>query len=128
MAQDRPNATNILETVRDFLEQLLPTLDGDARFKTRVSVHLLDIVARELGRAEEFERRECAALEALLHHQGELADLNRELSEQIRSGALDEQHERVFAHVLASIEDKLRIVKPRQLVSKLDSKSDPHPG
>lgn len=114
MAQDRPNAINLLETVSAFLETLLPSLEGDERFKTRVSIHLLGIVGRELSLAEGFARRERDGVGALLRHSGELEALNRELAEKIRSGALDGDAA-VFAHVLQSIEDKVRIVNPNRL-------------
>ncbi len=115
MAQDRPSASNALETVRAFLETLLPTLEGEARFHTRVSIHLLGIVSRELQEGPALDRREQGALEALLGHGGELDTLNRELAERIRSGDLDLGDDEVFAHVLRSVEDKLRIVNPGRL-------------
>ena len=113
MAQDRPDAQNALDTVRAFLETLLPTLEGEARFHTRVSIHLLEIVSRELELGREFDRREREALVALLGREGGLDELNRELATRIRSGDLE--GEEVFSHVLERIEEKLRIVNPRRL-------------
>ena len=115
MAQDRPSARNALDTVRAFLENLMPTLEDEARFHTRVSIHLLEIVSRELELGGGLDREEQRALEALLGHPGELSALNRELADGIRSGALDAGSEEIFAHVLRCVEDKLRIVSPRRL-------------
>ncbi len=113
MPQDRPDAANALDTVRAFLESLMPGLEGEARFHTRVSIHLLEIVSRELELAPASERRELQALESLLGHGGELRELNRELAAAIRSG--DATSDEVFAHVLQQVVEKLRIVNPRRL-------------
>ena len=118
MAQDRPSADNLIETVRAFLETLLPRLEGDDRFKTLVSVHLLGIVGRELRDGPGFDRAELERLQELLGREGELAELNAELARKIRDGSLDERAEAVFAHVLQSVEDKLRIVRPDRLERK----------
>ncbi len=115
MSQDRPSATNLLETVSAFLETLLPALDDDARFKTRVSLHLLRIVRRELEHADTFDRAERERVAALLGHPGELDALNRELTGKIRDGSLDAGDASLVAHVLQSVEDKVRIVNPKRL-------------
>ncbi len=113
MGQDRPDASNLLATVCAFLESLEPSLEGEARFHTRVSVHLLEIVRRELEQGAEADRVEREGLETLLGHPGELEALQRELAAAIREGRLDD--DAVFAHVRAAIEAKLRIVNPRRL-------------
>ena len=115
MSQDRPSATNLLDTVSDFLETLLPDLDDEARFNTRVSLHLLGIVRRELEHAADFDGRERESAEALLGRSGELDDLNRELARKIRDGSLDARDPALVGHVLRSIEDKVRIVNPKRL-------------
>lgn len=115
MAQDRPDAKNLLLSVSAFLETLLPTLEGDARFKTRVSMHLLGIVAREIELGAVGDARERAALERILERDGDLEEQNRALAQAIRSGAFDASWERVFAHILATVEDKVRIVRPDRL-------------
>lgn len=115
MAQDRPSAPNALDTVRLFLESLMPSLEGEARFHTRVSIHLLEIVVRELEQGSALDGEERRALEALLGRRGELDALNRELARGIRDGSVDASDDEVFAHVLRSVEAKLRIVNPRRL-------------
>lgn len=115
MAQDRPSARNLLATVREFLQELLPTLEGEARFKTRVSIHLLGIVERELADAAASDAAELSRLQGLLGRTGELPELNAELARQIRSGQLDARSEEVMTHVLRTVEDKVRIVNPGHL-------------
>lgn len=118
MAQDRPDAAELLDTVRQFLEELLPSLAGDARFKTRVSIHLLGILAREERDEADFAAAERTRLRQLLGRaDGELAQLNEELARRIRTGALDTEDPALFAHVLRTVEDKVRIVNPTRLGS-----------
>src|SRR5262245_14783864 len=48
--QDRPNAAELLEAVRGFLEKdVLPALEGTAKFHARVAANVLAIVGRELA-------------------------------------------------------------------------------
>lgn len=116
MAQDRPAAGDLLDAVREFLEELLSTLEGDARFKTRVSIHLLGVLAREGQHEAAHTTAELARLRELLGRpDGELADLNAELARRIRAGAFDAEGEAVFSHVLRTVANKLRIVNPRHL-------------
>ncbi|NNL85912.1 MAG: hypothetical protein HKP27_09680 [Myxococcales bacterium] len=115
MAQDRPSAENLLETVTAFLRDLMPKVKGAERFHTRVSIHLLEIVIRELRSGERYDAEEKARLEALLGREGSLSELNERLARAIREGEFDERREEAFAHVLRTVEDKLRIVNPAHL-------------
>ena len=118
MAQDRPSADNLIDTVRAFLETLLPDLEGDARFRTRVSIHLLGIVARELRDAPGYDREEAERLGALLGGAGDLAALNERLSAAIRRGDFDARWDEVMDHVRKTVEDKVRIVRPERLATR----------
>jgi hypothetical protein len=115
MAQDRPSAENLLETVTTFLRDLMPRVNGADRFHTRVSIHLLEIVIRELRSGERYDAEEKTRLEALLGREGSLSELNERLARAIRDGEFDERREEAFAHVLRTVEDKLRIVNPAHL-------------
>lgn len=115
MAQDRPTAEDLLEAVRDFLQELLPRLEGDLLFRARVSMHLLGIVAREMREGPALDAAEQERLRNLLGRDGDLDELNRTLAARIRSGALDDQRREVFDHVRRTVADKLRIVNPRYL-------------
>ena len=55
--QDRPDARELLEAVRGFLdEQIVPALDGTRQFHVRVAVNVLAIVVRELESGESLLR------------------------------------------------------------------------
>ena len=115
MAQDRPTAENLLESVRGFLQELLPSLEEGVRYRARVSIHLLEIIVRELRYGPELDAAEHERLRRLLDRDGELDELNQTLASLIRSGALNDRRNEVFDHVRQTVAEKLRVVNPRYL-------------
>ena len=130
--QDRPDARELLEAVREFLEQqVVPALEGTRQFHARVAANVVAIVARELEGGEAQLRDEWRRLVSLLDAPpAELpADgmalstavrtLNTELASRIRAG--DAEHEpwrsRVLAHLRAMADDRLAIANPRYRAS-----------
>jgi len=126
--QDRPTTVELIEAVRDFLAgEVVPALaDRSLRYRMRIALHALGIVAREVP---EEETRLLAEREALLT----LLDLprsappcdppllhawvleaNRALCERIRDGAADAGpwRERVLAHLQQVVEEKLQGSNP----------------
>jgi len=126
--QDRPTPVELIEAVRDFLAgEVAPALsDRSLRYRMRIALHALGIVAREVP---EEEARLLAEREALLS----LLDLpcpappsdprllrawvleaNRTLCERIRAGAADADpwRERVLAHLQRIAEEKLQGSNP----------------
>jgi len=113
MSQDRPTAAELVRAVRAFLDRdVLPKLEGATRFHARVSVNVLDIVARELDLGPAFDAAEHARLRALLDAEGTLGELDRALCARIRDGSLDARREEVLAHVRETVRDELRIAHP----------------
>jgi len=115
--QDRPNAAELAQAVREFIEtEVLPGMDDPRlRFRTLVAANGLGILEREIALG--------ASLARLLGHAGPLpddvdelrrraADLNRELARRIRAG---DAPEGTLAHLVATVADKLRIASPRYL-------------
>ena len=116
MTQDRPTAGDLVIAVREFLERdVMAATDGRVQFHTRVAVNVLNIVARELELGESLARAETERATALLGHDGDPRDLERELAAAIRSGALDSQLPDVRAHVRATVREKLLIANPGYL-------------
>lgn len=126
--QDRPTPVELIEAVRDFLAgEVAPALaDRSLRYRLRIALHALGIVAREVP---EEGTRLLAEREALLN----LLDLprpaptgdprllrawvleaNRTLCERIRAGAADAGpwRERVLEHVQRVAEEKLQGSNP----------------
>jgi Domain of unknown function (DUF6285) len=116
MTQDRPSAAQLVTAVREFLEHdVMPATEGRVQFHTRVAVNVLDTVARELELGARFAADERRRAAALLGHDGEPGELERELAAAIRSGALDDDDGAVRAHVRATVREKLLIANPGYL-------------
>src|SRR5271170_7618697 len=90
MPQSIPDAPTLLGAAVKYLEdELMPALDGYHRFKTRVTVNVLNTVRRELELRGAQAAAEGKRLAAILGHDGEVDALSIELSQRIRSGSID---------------------------------------
>jgi hypothetical protein len=126
--QDRPTAMELLEAVRDFLAgEVAPALaDRSLRYRMRIALHALGIVAREVPDEETRLRAEREALLSLLDLPRPappcdsrllpswVLDANRALCERIRDGAADggPWRERVLAHLQQVVDEKLQGSNP----------------
>ncbi len=117
MTQDRPAANDLVTAVREFLERdVMAATEGRVQFHTRVAINVLNIVARELELGGDFAEHERERAAAVLGHDGDVRDLERELATAIRSGALDDTLDQgVRAHVRETVREKLLIVNPGYL-------------
>jgi hypothetical protein len=114
MPKSKPDATILIEAAIKYLEhELLPTLAGYHRFQTRVTVNVLNIVARELGQGDSHARDEQARLAALVGHDGPLAALNDELCAMIRGGARSIDDDALRDHLRRSLAESLAINNPK---------------
>ena len=123
--QDRPDAAELAEAVREFIEtEVLPGIDDPRlRFRTLVAANGLSILEREIAIGAPLVRREVGSLARLLGHADPLSDdleelrrraveLNRELARRIRAG---DTPDGTLAYLLATVADKLRVASPRYL-------------
>jgi hypothetical protein len=114
MPRSMPDAPTLLGAAVKYLEdELLPSLDGYHRFKTRVTVNVLNTVRRELEMRGAQAEAERARLVAILGHDGPVDALSLELSERIRSGAIDLNDPALRAHLRQSVADALAINNPK---------------
>ncbi len=112
--QDRPSAAELLEAVREFLEQeVQPSLDGRGGFHARVAANALGIVERELVLGPSVDAPVVAGLSALLGKDGTARELVGELASAIRDGSLDDHDDAVVAAVLDVVRAKLAVANPR---------------
>lgn len=119
MPTDRPTAAELLAAVREHLiENLAPTLEGQPAFHLRVATNALAIVERTMAEGAEMDRAERARLQDLLGAGGDLLDLNRQLSERIKAGELDDRRDALLAHLRQTAADKLRLANPRYAVPR----------
>ena len=123
--QDHPRASELLDAVREFLEQeILPTLtDQRTRFRTLVAVNALRILLREQELEGRNLQEEAAALSELLGLEGPLPsddaslrtlilDLNAQLAALIRRG---EQPAGTTKHLRRVGAAKLAVASPEYL-------------
>lgn len=123
--QDRPNAAELAEAVREFIEtEVLPEIDDPRlRFRTLVAANGLGILEREIVLGAQLVRREVSSLARLLGRADPLpddaldlrrlvGDLNRDLVLRIRAGDIPEG---TLAHLVSTVADKLRVASPRYL-------------
>ena len=116
MSQDRPTASELVASVREFLERdVMAATEGRVQFHTRVAVNALGIIERELSLGPALQAAERARAVALLGHDGEPAELEREIAARIRDGSLDPQLEAVRAHVRETVREKLLVANPGYL-------------
>ncbi|TDT16765.1 hypothetical protein BDK89_2362 [Ilumatobacter fluminis] len=107
---DNPTAAELTEAVRDWLADDVGAADESPnRFHLRVATNVLDIVAREI----ELGPGQAEAHAARLEHLGVSDD--RELSDALRSGAIDYRDESVRSLIWDSVVDKLTVANPRYL-------------
>jgi hypothetical protein len=118
MTQDRPTASELVESVREFLERdVMAATEGRVQFHTRVAVNALRMIERELTLGPALQQAERARAAALLEHDGEAAALEREIAAGIRDGSLDSKLDAVRAHVRQTVREKLLVANPGYLPS-----------
>ena len=91
----------------------MPALEARVAFHPRVAANVLGIVARELEAGASARADAHARLRALLGHDGEYDDLERELCDRIREGALHAHTPGLMEHLRATTLAKLAVDQPR---------------
>jgi Domain of unknown function (DUF6285) len=114
MPNSYPDAVTMLGAAVKYLEdELLPTLDGYHRFKTRVTINVLAMIKRELEMREGQAAAERERLTAILGHGGEVEELSSELADKIKSGAVSSDDAALRAHIRHILADALAINNPK---------------
>ncbi len=130
--QDRPDLKELLECVRDFLQnEAVPrTSDPHLRFRVRIAANVLAIGAREIELEEELLREERRRLLELYPEAGGAApapaavpelrravkSLTEKLARDLRSGKIAaEPGDPVWSHVRAALVEKLQVANPAWL-------------
>lgn len=116
MAQDRPTAAELIQSVREFLEHdVMGATEGRVQFHTRVAANALGMIERELTDGPAYADAERARAAALLGHDGDVRTLEREVAAGIRDGSLDDRLDAVRNHVRATVREKLLVANPGYL-------------
>jgi hypothetical protein len=111
--QDEPTPEELIKAVADFLRNdIAPEISGHNAFKLRVSINALDLVTRQLKLEQASAAAEAARLTQLLGREGSLAELNRELADQIATGEVDLQTPGLSDHLWQTTLAKLAVDQP----------------
>ena len=110
---DQPSILELVEAVREFIEKrAMPELKGHTAFHARVAANALGIVSRELSLGPKSLGDERERLAALLGHDGTLDELNRELCNRLREGAMGLETPGLAPHLEQTTRDKVAIDQP----------------
>ena len=107
-----PTAQELAESVARWIEEIRPQLDPRNAFLARVAANSLRAVGRELAQGEAAETAAAGRLAQVLGHDGDFAELNRELCGKLRSGELGAETPGLLAALRAGVLDQLAIDQP----------------
>jgi hypothetical protein len=109
---DYPRADELTVAVARWIDQIRPDLDPRNAFLARVAANALGTVTRELALGPAAELAATGRMAAILGRGGAHAELNTELCERLRSGALDVETPGLMAALRANVLDQLAIDQP----------------
>jgi len=117
MSENQPSPGELIAAVIEYLAMTVrPALSGHARFESLIAIRLLQTAAADYELGPAMRERERERLEALLGHAGDDAELEAELIELIRHGALVGEQRRALLDTLRdTARDQLQIANPAYL-------------
>ena len=115
MSQDHPSIGELLRTVREFIDDITPKLDGQDRYHALCASYLVAIVERELVDGGGLDRDEAAALQAFNGAQSALPAAYAELASDIRNGQYDQRWDELMALLMQHVVNKVSVSKPDYL-------------
>ncbi|MEL7111630.1 MAG: DUF6285 domain-containing protein [Pseudomonadota bacterium] len=113
---DQPSVLELLQAVKSFIdESAAPQLKGHAAFHARVASNALSTAMRDLEQRPNAAAQERDGLTELLGPSDGLSldDLNRSLSEKIKSGEMTVQTPGLLAHLKQTTMAQVEIDQPR---------------
>ena len=117
MAHDWPDLPELINTVREYIDDLTPRLSGMDRYHALCSLQLLDVAQRELKEWQPLESADDARLRALSDLGPDVPrdELTARLSAQIHAGKFDARMPELEAAMLRHVIAKVRVTKPGYL-------------
>jgi aminoglycoside phosphotransferase (APT) family kinase protein len=105
----RPSVAELVEAVCEYLDKVMTSTEGAARFEARVAHNVLAIVSRELERGPAGEAAHARCLQTLGFPDGSAA------AAAIRSGRYDDDLPRLGAALAEGTRDQLLVANPSYL-------------
>jgi hypothetical protein len=115
MSQDNPPLLEILRTVREFIDDITPRLEGQDRYHGLCASHLLAIAERELDEGPGIDAAEAAALASFGVTDEPLPEAWAALGRGIRAGRHDARWDALLELLLAHTINRVRVTRPDQL-------------
>ena len=117
MAHDWPALPEMINTVREYIDDLTSRLQGMDRYHALCSVQLLDVVLRELQEWTPQETPDDARLRGLAELGPSVPrdELTTQLSAQIHAGKFDQRMAELEHAMLEHVLAKVRVSKPGYL-------------
>lgn len=120
MPISQPNVSQLCDALQEFLTtEVAPAVDDDAiKYKLKIAMNVLGIIARESELGEGFRRLERSALSEYLGDDSESADLestdvNKRLLDHIRNGDIASREDDLLATLERITVAKMAIDNPR---------------
>jgi hypothetical protein len=113
---DQPSISELVQSVKNFVdESAMPELTGRAAFHARVASNVLATILRDLESRGENDAEEYDRLKQLLDgpEGATRKQLNEELRQKIRSGALTIQSEELMGHLKKTAIAQLKVDQPK---------------
>ena len=107
-----PTALELQTAVDAFDRQADGPADARGAFLARVADNARALLQREQALGEAGEAAECSRLAALLGVAGDFADLNHQLCQALRSGAMKPDNPALLAHLRATAIARIAIDQP----------------
>ena len=111
--QDQPTPSEVIGAVAAFLKTVVAAeTTGATSFQARVAANALEMMRRQLDLAPAADAAERQRLNELLGHDGDLLELNTELSRRIAAGEMDLTTLGLSDHLWATTLAKLAVDQP----------------
>ena len=117
MSRPIPDAQGLVRGIAAFLQQDAASgRSSYRRFQSKVAIHLLRILEREIAERPKIEIAQRERLQEIFDtSRPDLEELNRRLAEGLRSGEIDWDRDDIQAHVRKCVGENLFISNPRWL-------------
>ncbi len=112
MSQDLPTLPDLLLTVREFIEEITPQLEGRDRYHAICATYLLDIVRRELDLGPALDADERSMIAHFIGMEADLEHGYATLARAIRSGSLDDRWDQLLTLLTRHVVNKVRVTRP----------------
>lgn len=117
MSESIPSSSELLNTLRKFLEQeIAPQVNARSAYMLKIASNLLQILDRENHLGTKALTTELASLQALLGRTDSAEntkELRRKLCSQIQTGDVNLQDPALWKHLLSTTQSQLNIDNPR---------------